>query len=55
MMTGRRITEKGREVQNQVRQCRNKGREVQCQLILKSLPGGVNQSLLHLGSVCGMC
>ena len=32
----------------------DKGKEVQCRLILESLSGGVNQALLHLGSVCGV-
>ena len=33
----------------------DKGKEVQCRLILESFPGSVNQALLHLGSVCGVC
>ena len=49
MMMGRRKTDKGSKVKKQ-----DKGREVQCQLILKSFPGSVNQALLHLGSMCGM-
>ena len=45
---------KDRQGQQGAKERRNKGKEVQCRLILESLPGGVNQALLHLGSVCGV-
>ena len=45
---------KDRQGQQSAKERRDKGEEVQCRLILESFPGGVNQALLHLGSVCGM-
>ena len=48
---GEKETDKGKQGQNQGR---SRAENVQLQFILESLPGGVNQALLHLGSVCGV-
>ena len=45
---------KDRQGQQGAKARRDKGKEVQRRLILESFPGGVNQALLHLGSVCGV-